>query len=128
MRPEDFKREIVWDDDGDERRIVIVEYEDGTCQAVDSLDEQRFYDRQSFNTVKWPHHKPIPQKKKRLMTRDECMIWAVTEGYKDWVVAFQAGAISLPSGVSYTCPIEDYKRAKITDGKIGEWKKFEVEE
>jgi hypothetical protein len=78
-------------------------------------------------TVKWDFIAEIPEKKTRLMATEECVIWSATEGYKDWAVKLNGEGMEHPSNFTYYSP-EKYSRAKVIDGKIGEWQKFEVEE
>ncbi len=72
------------------------------------------------------------ESKKRLMTKDECLAWACTEGSSGWQVSLSKSEWKTLGFYTFcTLQIKDYRRrtVKWNDGKptYGEPEKFEIE-
>ena len=72
IKREDIKKMLV-SEGGDKwlERYVLYQNENNSCIAVDLKDEKEFLSGDLFKTSWWKFCKPIPEKKKRPMNRNE---------------------------------------------------------
>lgn len=68
---------LVWENTWTERdalkRLVLFKNSDGPCVAVDDGDENKYFNGEEFDVIKWDNCKPLPKKTKRLMNEAEFM-------------------------------------------------------
>lgn len=57
-------------EDGSEwnERIIVDTFVNGDAMAVDSVDEEDYYEERGYDVLHWNHYKPLPQKVTRPMT------------------------------------------------------------
>jgi len=111
------------------KATVIKTFKNGRCLAITARDFNNLENRNNtYRAGFYNHYKPLPKKKMVPYTQEECVIWAATEGSSGWVARYGNGNTPVTTGsCNYDDIISVYERAKITNGKIGEWEKFEKE-
>jgi len=110
-------------------RIFVCDGYKGGVRCVIDKDENAFLDGDSFVTLYWKYHEPIPAKTKRLMTPLELIgAWVRNSSYRariSLVTAITANKIRICDTFEAVDCFQEYTR---TPEDESSWKPVEVEE
>lgn len=129
LKRSDIKKMYVWDDYNSRKRkrYVLFKNCDGSCVVVSSYYENKFKKGEYFDTTFYDHCEPIPEPKKRIMTRNEVLKF-VLENHDKILVRYGLGKYHILSGMCFDEDIRSYSYIFIDElGNDEQPKRFEIE-